>query len=208
LTVVSAAAVAITSGATRMRPWKIFAFGGERYELRALPAAIPLPAVASPSLQHPATPPEWYIPAAVLDDVTGDGLAEWVLLVWRRWGDWPIQRWVPVPSPIVGYHDDDRQSCHVILLDARDGREIWAGSALPVPFVALTAGDVDGDGVTEIVTLEGDYGAGRTGPGTRIDIWGWNGFGFDLEWRSPPGRFHELRLTDAGNGGILAIAVR
>jgi len=41
-----------------------------------------------------------------------------------------------------------------------------------------------------------------------VDVWYWNGFGFTLEWRSPPGLFHQLRLTDVDNSGILDIAVR
>jgi hypothetical protein len=85
---------------------------------------------------------------------------------------------------------------------------MWAGSALPAPLLALAVGDVDGDGENELVTLEGDYAAGRDGPASHVDVWGWNGFGFTLEWRSPPAILHQLRLTDVDNGGILDIAVR
>jgi hypothetical protein len=140
--------------------------------------------------------------------VTHDGLPEWVLLVWRPWRDWPIQRWISAPSPIAGFHDAAGDSCHLILLDPRDGREIWAGSALPAPLLALAVGDVDGDGLNEVATLEGDYATGREGPATRVDVWRWNGFGFTLQWRSSPGTFRELRLTDVHNSGILDIAVR
>jgi hypothetical protein len=131
-----------------------------------------------------------------------------VLLVWRPWRDWPIQEWSSAPSPIAGFHDASGDSCHLILLDPDGGREIWAGSALPVPLLALAVGDVDGDGRTEVVTLEGDYAAGRGAPATRVDVWRWNGFGFTLEWRSPPGAFHQFRLTDVDNDGILDVAVR
>jgi len=156
----------------------------------------------------PPTPPTWHVASAVLADVTNDGTPEWVLLVWRPWHDWPIQRWIPVPSPIAGFHDAAGDSCHLILLDPRDGHEIWAASALPVPLLALAVGDVDGDDRNEVVTLEGDYTTGRDGPAARVDVWRWNGFGFTLEYRSPPGTFGQLRLTDADNDGILDMAVR
>jgi hypothetical protein len=77
-----------------------------------------------------------------------------------------------------------------------------------VPLLALAVGDVDGDRYNEVVTLEGDYASGRAGPATRVDVWQWNGFGFTMEWRSPPGLFRQLRLTDWHNNGILDIAVR
>ena len=131
-----------------------------------------------------------------------------MLLVWRPWRDWPIQRWSPAPSPITGFHDAAGRSCHLILLDPQTGREIWAGSALPVPLLALVLGDVDGDRRNEVVTLEGSYAAGHNGPAGHIDIWRWNGFGFTLEWRSPPGVFHQLRLTDSDNDGILDMTFR
>jgi len=156
----------------------------------------------------PFVPPAWHVTASALADVTGDGIPECVFLVWRPWRDWPIQRWSTIPSPIADFHDAAGDSCHLILLDPSDGREIWAGSALPAPLLALAIGDVDGDGWEEVVTLEGDYASGRHGPAARVDVWRWNGFGFTLVWRSPPGVFRQLRLTAAGNGGILHVAVR
>ena len=189
-------------------PWQVYAFHDGSFTL--LPASLfsasspPIPLSPCPSL----VPPTWHVTAAVLADVTGDGISEWVLLVWRPWRDWPTQRWSSAPSPIAGFHDTAGDSCHLILLDPRDGREIWAGSALPTPLLALVVGDVDGDGREEVVTLEGEYGTGRDGPATHVNVWRWNGFGFTLQYRSPPGTFRQLRLTDADNRGILDIAVR
>jgi hypothetical protein len=105
------------------------------------------------------SPAEWRVRRAARGDVTGDGIEDVVLLVWREWADWPIQAWLDVPSPIAGYHDADGQSCHVIVLDPATGREIWAGSALPKPLAAIAVGDVDGDGVDDLAALEGRYDA-------------------------------------------------
>jgi len=154
----------------------------------------------------PDLPPDWQITAATLADVTGDGAAEWVLLVWRPWRDWPIQQWSEVPSPIAGFHDAEGNSCHLILLDPQDGREIWAGSALPVPFLSLIVDDVDGDGFNEVLTVEGRYADGHSGRGTHIDVWSWNGFGFTMDWRSPPGDFDPSCLANADRCGLQAIS--
>lgn len=191
--------------------WQVYVFRDSSFTLSApsLPTVSSSPSPLVPLSPSPSlVPPSWHVTAAVLADVTDDGVPEWVLLVWRPWRDWPIQRWSSTPSPIVDFHDAVGDSCHLILLDPRDGREIWAGSALPAPLLALAVGDVDGDGGNEVVTLEGDYATGREGPANRVDVWRWNGFGFTLKWRSSPGIFRELRLTDADNGGILDIAVR
>jgi hypothetical protein len=147
----------------------------------------------------------WRVTASSLADVTGDGLVEWALVVWRPWRDWPIQRWSPAPSPIVAFHDAVGDSCHLILLDPHDGHEIWAGSALPAPILALAVGDVNGDGHSEVVTLEGEYANGRNGPATHVDVWKWNSFGFTLEWRSPGGVFRQLRLIRVTDDSILDI---
>lgn len=194
-------------------PWRIYALHDD--------SVIPL--VASPpdrqvalsdgacrrvtSSPLPPVPPAWRVTSSTLADVTGDGLAEWVLIVWRPWRDWPIQDWSPAPSPIAGFHDAAGDSCHLILLDARDGRQVWAGSALPAPLLAAAVGDLDGDGQNELAALEGDYHTGRDGPATRVDVWKWNSFGFTLERQSPPAILHQLCLTDA-NGDSILVAVR
>jgi hypothetical protein len=200
------AIIALSPCSAPLPLWQIYTFCDGSF---APLTSSPLPHSHTPiSPPLPPTPTTWHIAAAVLADATNDGIPEWALLVWRPWRDWPIQRWSSVPSPIAGFHDAAGESCHLILLDPQDGHEIWAGSALPVPLLALAVGDVDGDGRNEVVTLEGDYAAGRDGPATRVDVWRWNGFGFTLEWRSTSGTFHQLRLTDANNDGILDVAIR
>ena len=206
--------LSLLPGPAPFAPWQIYAFHGGSFHLLHIAQSV------GQLTNHPITQltnhPSWHITAAALADVTGDDAPEWVLLVWRPWRDWPIQRWSSVPSPIAGFHDAAGESCHLILLDPRDpstgsgqrGREIWAGSALPAPLLALAVGDVDGDDRNEVVTLEGDYATGRDGPATRVDVWRWNGFGFTLEYRSPASTFRELCLTDVNNDSILDIAVR
>jgi len=214
--VVAAVFMALTllSASAPPTPWEVYAF--QEGAFRSL--VLPRQQAASLLVSHPSDPlvmpsPElvpstWRITASALADVTGDGSPEWVLVVWRPWRDWPIQSWSAAPSPIAGFHDATGESCHLILLDPRDGREVWAGSALPAPILALAVGDADGDGRSEVVTLEGDYATVRNGPAGRVDVWKWNGFGFTLEWRSPPGIFHRLGLTDANDDGILDMVVR
>lgn len=188
--------------------WQIYAFqNGTFATVAATHEALPSPAIIStPPL--PSTPPDWHITASNLADVTGEGKPEWVLLVWRPWRDWPIQAWVSVPSPIDAFHDAEGDSCHLILLDPDDGHEIWAGSALPEPLLALAVGDVDGDDLNEVVTLEGDYNAGRNGTASHVNVWAWNDFGFSLEWRSDKGFFHQLELISIDGEKLSWIAVR
>ena len=200
--------LAVLSCATPFSSWQIYAFrDGAFVALSNAHEAAALFTLA-PKNPPPATPADWRVTAATLADVTGDGESEWVLLVWRPWRDWPIQEWVSVPSPIAGFHDAAGDSCHMILLDPHDGREIWAGSALPAPLLALAVGDVDGDGLDEVVTLEGDYATGRDGTASHVDVWQWDEFGFSLEWRSPQGTFRQLGLTDIGDDNTFGIAVR
>jgi hypothetical protein len=133
----------------------------------------------------PALPQNWDVSQAFFDDVTGDGTAEWVLVIWQPWRDWPIQRWIDAESPIASYHDEHGQSCHLVVLDPTGGRLIWAGSALPHPLVILSIRDGDGNGINDIFTLRGDYAAGRSGTGTHVDTWEWDDFGFVLKGSSP-----------------------
>ncbi len=194
--------------ASAEKPWQLYAFRAGTFHSLDSSRLLPDPSATPQALDRSLIPPTWHVSASALADATGDGRAEWVLVVWRPWRDWPIQRWSSVRSPITDFHDKAGNSCHLILLDPNDGHEIWAGSALPAPLLALAVGDVDGDNLSEVVTLEGDYATGQQGPATHVDVWGWNGFGFTLKWRSPAGTYHQLNLMDADDNGILDIAVR
>jgi hypothetical protein len=188
--------------------WQAYIHRSGTFQVLRPPRSVKFPpSPASPDCPAPR-PADWYVAATDVADVTGDGSAECVLLVWRPWRDWPIQRWVPTDSPLTGFHDARGESCHLILLDPLTGREVWAGSALPAPLLALAVGDVDADGRNEVVTLEGSYVDGRAGPASRVDVWRWNGFGFTLIWRSPPGVFSQLRVTDVDGDAVVDIAVR
>jgi hypothetical protein len=186
----------------------LYAFREGSFHFLTSSRRIPGPSATPQLLDQSIVPPAWHVSASALADVTSDGRAEWVLVVWRPWRDWPIQRWSSTRSPIADFHDAAGDSCHLILLDPGNGHEVWAGSALPAPSLALAVGDVDGDKRPEIVMLEGDYVTGRQGPARHIDVWRWNGFGFTLEWRSPPGTFRQLYLVDADDNRVLDIAAR
>ena len=179
------------------------------------------PQIYTASQNSPPLPPDlplsWDVRNALQTDLTGDGIPEITILVWRPWRDLPYMRWSKGPSPIADSHDENGDSCHVILIEPnpedtkasdrphKSYREIWAGSALPVPLVRIAAGDVDGDDVEELVALEGDYATGRDGPGERISVWQWNGFGFTMEWESEEGIFEGLALLDVNEDAICDI---
>jgi hypothetical protein len=200
-----AALLSLLPSSGRALPWRVYALQGDSLvEVDAARVVVIRAEAGAP----PPVRESWELTAWELADVTGDDRPEWVLFVWRPWRDWAIQRWLDVPSPIAANHDAAGASCHLILLDPTDGHELWAGSALPAPLLAMAVGDVDGDGVAEVATLEGSYDGQRHGPASHLDVWQWVGFGFKLEARSEQGRFWQLHLTDAGKSGILDLAVR
>ena len=203
--------VVLVAGANRIPPWQIVTYRQGTFALTdvvltAAPAS--LPAAPCPDMAFPSS---WQIRDTLTADLTGDNVPECVLLVWRPWQDWPIMRWSDTPSPIAANHDAAGYSAHIILVvpDAKHGyRELWAGSALAVPILQIAAGDVNGDGRRELVALEGDYTTGREEPARTVAVWHWNGFGFTLDWRSPPGRFTALLVSDLDGDGRSEILVR
>ena len=143
-------------------------------------------------------PESWDVRDSLYADLTGDGVPELVLLIWRPRSD----------SLTV-------DSCHIALIDpnpdgndrnaSRSYREIWVSSALPIPLVQIEAGDINDDGLNELVALEGSYETGRDGPGDRVSVWVWNGSGLFTDWRSEPSRFDEIALEDINTDGIADI---
>jgi hypothetical protein len=128
--------------------------------------------------------PEWRVADLALGDPNDDGRGELLLALWKPDGE-GVQRSHPF---IAGY----REGAY---------RVLWGGSAVPDPIHEVALGDVDGDGVQELVVLEERDGA------RAVSVWRWHGWGFSLAWRSPAGRYRDLALVPGGAGGPSNISV-
>jgi poly-gamma-glutamate synthesis protein (capsule biosynthesis protein) len=121
----------------------------------------------------------WRIVDVALGDPNDDGRAELLLVLWK-------------PDA------DGQPRSHPFIIGYREGiyRTLWGGSAVNRSLREVELGDVDGDGVQELIVLEEEAPGRRT-----VAVWRWHGWGFSLLWRSPVGRYDDLALaTDAGTG--------
>lgn len=152
------------------------------------------------------SPQEWDVRQAEFGDLNRDGRPEIILLVWRDFEPWPIDRLLPAGGRIEDFHDAQNRSCHIILLAwGKNGvREAWAGSALADPVTGFATGDLDGDGREELLTMEGDYDHPGFLPANGVKIWEWNGFGFTrLEQISLPARQIFINKFGDGSQGLI-----
>lgn len=152
------------------------------------------------------SPAAWNVAEGLVTDLNHDGKPDLALLVWRPFAPWPIDRYVPHGGRLRGFQDEAGASCHLILIGWRDGgwREVWAGSALVDPLFHLAATDIDGDGIEELMALEGRYGARRSTHAGNLTLWRWNGFGFNLDARWS-GRFSQFQIVRSANGHPLVL---
>ena len=128
--------------------------------------------------------PEWQVADLALGDPNDDGRGEILLALWKQDAEGELRS-----HPfIVGYW-------------AGAYRVLWGGSAVVDPILEVELGDVDGDGVQELIVLE-EMAAGRA-----VSVWRWHGWGFSLGWRSPPGRYQDLGVVQVDVGQPLVITV-
>jgi poly-gamma-glutamate capsule biosynthesis protein CapA/YwtB (metallophosphatase superfamily) len=119
--------------------------------------------------------PAWRFTRMLAGDPNDDGRAELLLLLWQPDATGELRS-------------------QPYLLGWRGGRYriIWGGSATATPIQDVALADLDGDGRGELVVLEGGQAPGD--PGEHVSVWRWHGWGFQLEWRSPPGRWRAVGL--------------
>lgn len=148
------------------------------------------------------SPPDWQVVDVALGDPDADGRGEIVLALWK-----------PGPGEDTGtgeaeilrpWHNQGLRS-HPLIIGYREGvfRTLWGGSAVGRPLREIDLGDVDRDGMQELIVLEEDGLAGdRT-----VSVWRWHGWGFSLVHRSPPGCYHDLLLMPGQDGWPALISV-
>lgn len=147
------------------------------------------------------SPGSWQVREVVYADLNRDGIKEFVLLVWRSFDPWPIDKYLPNGGRISTHHDNEGMSCHIILIgwDGHKYRELWAGSALVAPLSDIQIEDIDGDRHVELLAIEKDYD--ESGRGNLV-VWKWQGFGFSLLDRID-GKFSEFSLIQSSNGPMI-----
>ena len=150
------------------------------------------------------SPPDWQIAQAAITDLNRDGKPEMTLLVWRPFRPLPIDTYLPVAQSHTDFQNEDGKSCQIILIGWKNNRfkELWAGSALAEPVASFAAVDLDGDGLQELITLDGRYEDSRKQPAHSLSVWQWNSFGFSLQDREP-GSFNTLVVLSAADGNAI-----
>ncbi len=140
-------------------------------------------------------PSGWKVIQAQIGDLNHDDKPELILLIRRAFRPWPVDKWLPYGGRIDDFQDSSGMGCHIILIGWQGERykEIWAGSSMAQPALAIGAADFDQDGQVELVTMEGIYDDKSTYPGKAIKLWEWNGFGFSL-LTSLPGNYNNFMI--------------
>jgi hypothetical protein len=148
------------------------------------------------------SPDGWEGKEAFFADLDRNGEQELVLLVWRPFAPWPVDRFMPRRGRIDTFHDANGNSGHLILirLSSEEPEEIWAGSALSDPIHSLLAIDLDGDGYQELAAIE--YAYDNKNSDGSVVVWQWNGFGFSLADREN-GTYRSLFALSADQSVIL-----
>ncbi len=157
-------------------------------------------------------------------DLTGDGVRETILReneslrvlqdgveIWRSDPAWRV-----VDVALGDPNDDGRYeilaalwklddagvlTSHPFIIAHRGGtvKVIWGGSAVTHGIHEIALADVDNDGVEELVVLESARpDDGLNAKRRALSVWDWHGWGFNLRWRSEPGRYRALGVVESG----------
>ena len=132
--------------------------------------------------------PAWRVVDVALGDPNDDGRYELLAALWKP-------------------DDTGALTSHPFVIGHRGGavKVIWGGSAVTRGIHEVALADVDNDGVEELLVLESARpGDGLDATQRALSVWDWHGWGFNLRWRSEPGRYRALSLAE---DGIIVAAV-
>lgn len=119
------------------------------------------------------TPPEWQVTECLIGDVTGDGVPDLLLSVWKK-GSFGSHK----PFWVSGEDETFRNHLFVFNLAHGAVKVVWQSSNLSRPNHAVFLSDLDGDGRSELIALEGLYDNPKA---IRVTVWQWNGWGFSRQ---------------------------
>jgi hypothetical protein len=139
------------------------------------------------------SPDTWRVVDAALGDPNADGRGEILLALWKRGLD-------GLEEPSLEKEGEERSRPFIIGYRGGIYRTLWGGSAVSRPIHEVELGDLDDDGLEDLVVLEGDDPEERT-----VAFWRWHGWGFSLIWRSEPNVYRDLVLTE---DGIIRVALK
>ncbi len=122
--------------------------------------------------------PSWSVEQFTFGDADEDGRPEIMFTLWKN----------------DGWDDASQYRSHPFVYGWRRNaiRPVWAGSALVDPIREFALADFDQDGRNELVVLEGVYADARHAPAQHVTVWRWQGWGYELLYRGPEGKFSSL----------------
>jgi poly-gamma-glutamate synthesis protein (capsule biosynthesis protein) len=126
--------------------------------------------------------PGWQVEQFSFGDADEDGRPELIFTLWKN----------------DGQDDRGEYRSHPFVYGWRRNafRPVWAGSALVDPIREFGLLDLSGDGVNELVVLEGKYNEVRNAPARYVTVWRWMGWGYELLYRSDMGSFSGLTVIE------------
>lgn len=133
-------------------------------------------AITQPDGINWVSSPEWDVQSFALDDVTGDGNPELLMVLWKR-GCFGAHK------PLFYDQEDNNYSCHLFLYQIVKDKMLarWCSSALERPIKSFTV-QVDSAGNKFLAVEEGRYSTYCAGHpiflGREYTNWAWNHWGF------------------------------
>lgn len=128
------------------------------------------------------SPEGYYIDSLFLGDVNNDGRDNLLLCLWKE-GSFGGHR----PFWHEGKDDEYKNHLFIYSLEKEKVKTVWCSSSLDRPIISFEVKDIDGDGLNELIVLEGKYQRGIGGKyeindkaSTEIKTWRWKQWGFSL----------------------------